>query len=71
MLLFREVDQIISGRQNILAGRYILNLRFLILVKTDCIDRNSRCAEWADRGECQKNPNYMLVWCRKSCRQCS
>jgi len=36
----------------------------------NCPDGNSRCEEWANRGECQKNPRYMLRNCRKSCKQC-
>ncbi|XP_070543322.1 uncharacterized protein [Ptychodera flava] len=33
-----------------------------------CVDENTRCAEWANRGECDINPDYMLVNCKKSCR---
>ncbi|XP_077989428.1 uncharacterized protein LOC144443759 [Glandiceps talaboti] len=33
----------------------------------DCTDENSRCKEWADRGECSKNPAYMLQYCKQSC----
>jgi len=36
-----------------------------------CRDDNTGCAGWAARGECQKNPGYMLKSCRKSCKQCS
>ena len=25
------------------------------------------CAYWAKRGECRKNPNYMLKSCKQSC----
>ncbi|XP_073239582.1 properdin-like isoform X2 [Porites lutea] len=31
---------------------------------------NGNCPAWASRGECQKNPRYMLVYCKKSCRVC-
>jgi hypothetical protein len=38
----------------------------------DCIDDDSvNCPVWASKGECQKNQGYMLVHCRKSCRQCT
>ena len=30
-------------------------------------DDNENCPGWADVGECTKNPNYMLVYCKKSC----
>merc|ERR1712080_408842 len=36
-----------------------------------CVDDNTSCAGWAQIGECQKNPDYMLKSCRKSCNQCS
>nr|XP_006819343.1 PREDICTED: uncharacterized protein LOC102810139 [Saccoglossus kowalevskii] len=36
----------------------------------DCIDLNQRCEHWASIGECQKNPEYMLQHCKKSCDQC-
>ena len=28
------------------------------------------CEKWASWGECEKNPRYMLVECRQSCKQC-
>nr|CAA06314.1 PMP1 protein [Podocoryna carnea] len=37
---------------------------------SNCPNNHSRCQEWADRGECQKNPRYMLRNCKKSCKQC-
>ena len=30
-------------------------------------DNNANCPRWANRGECTKNSNYMLVNCKKSC----
>jgi hypothetical protein len=30
-------------------------------------DQNSNCASWADSGECEKNPGYMLSACAASC----
>jgi len=38
---------------------------------SDCTDNNNSCASWASSGECSKNPDYMLVNCKKSCGQCS
>ena len=35
-----------------------------------CRDLQSDCAGWAQRGECSKNPKYMLSSCRKSCGAC-
>ena len=30
-------------------------------------DQNDSCSGWADSGECEKNPNYMLSACAASC----
>lgn len=41
-----------------------------------CVDENENCPAWAKRGECKKNPTYMvgsegaLGYCRKSCKAC-
>ena len=35
-----------------------------------CEDNDGECAGWAEDGECQVNPGYMLEMCRKSCGAC-
>ena len=35
-----------------------------------CNDDNESCSFWASEGECKKNPDYMLVNCAKSCKEC-
>ncbi|KAK0064274.1 tyrosinase-like protein tyr-3 [Biomphalaria pfeifferi] len=35
-----------------------------------CDDDQGGCATWASNGQCQSNPNYMLKYCRKSCKVC-
>ena len=30
-------------------------------------DMNPNCPDWANSGECDRNPNYMLQYCTKSC----
>ncbi|MGK3736256.1 MAG: hypothetical protein ACI8RD_004981 [Bacillariaceae sp.] len=35
-----------------------------------CVDENENCLNWANNGECQKNQQFMLVDCRKSCKSC-
>jgi len=35
-----------------------------------CDDDDGRCQFWADNGECENNPSYMLNSCRKACRTC-
>lgn len=43
-----------------------------------CEDYHERCQEWADAGECTKNPGYMKGegsdqsgTCRKACQMCT
>jgi len=36
-----------------------------------CADTDASCRSWARRGECKKNPQYMLVSCQKSCGVCN
>ena len=31
-------------------------------------DHDENCHDWANRGECEINPDYMLHFCRKSCQ---
>merc|ERR1719225_1532051 len=35
-----------------------------------CIDDNQNCENWANNGECEANPTWMLENCRKSCGVC-
>jgi len=35
-----------------------------------CKDNDENCSGWADMGECEKNPKYMLSNCQKSCGLC-
>jgi len=35
-----------------------------------CEDNDENCPGWSRRGECEKNPDYMLVNCRQSCKVC-
>jgi hypothetical protein len=35
-----------------------------------CVDKNNFCGDWASKGECNKNPNYMLYNCPVSCNSC-
>lgn len=38
---------------------------------TACLDRHMACRSWRDRGECTKNPSFMLKECRAACGACS
>ena len=43
------------------------NICYNIVGDTGLQDDNEKCPGWANVGECAKNPNYMLVYCKKSC----
>ena len=38
----------------------------------ECIDEDEggMCKRWAKDGECEANPGYMLLKCRRSCKVC-
>eukprot|EP00039_Didymoeca_costata_P004091 m.71279 g.71279 ORF g.71279 m.71279 type:complete len:322 (-) comp12230_c0_seq4:86-1051(-) len=36
-----------------------------------CSNANQHCEGWAATGECDKNPGYMLVYCKKACKVCT
>jgi hypothetical protein len=38
--------------------------------KIKCTNEDERCEEWASRGECTSNPQYMLTKCRHACDSC-
>jgi hypothetical protein len=37
----------------------------------DCNDSNPFCQNWAADGECRRNPEWMNVYCKRSCNQCT
>ncbi|XP_005104709.2 zinc metalloproteinase nas-15 [Aplysia californica] len=36
-----------------------------------CEDAEENCRYWARDGYCDKNPNYNLIYCKKSCNNCN
>ena len=36
-----------------------------------CNDTNPRCADWAQAGECTRNPSFMSSSCRRACGVCT
>ena len=36
-----------------------------------CANHNDGCEDWAESGECEKNPKYMLRYCKMSCGKCT
>ncbi|CAL5224706.1 g7434 [Coccomyxa viridis] len=53
-------DEVVSAREE---------LRNMSL-RTECHDFEERCPQWASKGECGLNPNFMLRSCQKSCGLC-
>mmetsp|Transcript_4439 Transcript_4439/g.5145 ORF Transcript_4439/g.5145 Transcript_4439/m.5145 type:complete len:237 (+) Transcript_4439:142-852(+) len=43
----------------------------IVAVSISLADNNNQCLEWADTGECEKNPGYMLKHCPESCQRLS
>ena len=35
-----------------------------------CLDQHVTCPEWQRGGECEKNPGWMLLNCKNSCKVC-
>lgn len=35
-----------------------------------CFDDAEGCPDWARKGECERNPEFMRASCRKSCYVC-
>lgn len=38
---------------------------------TDCKDKSPVCGEWAAKGQCKMNPEYMSSYCKSSCNECN
>jgi hypothetical protein len=36
----------------------------------DCVDKKPHCSLSAERGECERNPGWMIVNCARSCNAC-
>ena len=49
---------------------WLLCLHVLSFLLIGCRDNDYRCSSWARIGECQRNPRYMRLNCKKSCRLC-
>jgi len=49
---------------------YMASLMQAFMAKNDCVDNHEDCEYWAGIGECDKNPDYMLINCKKSCEVC-
>ncbi|PAV56798.1 hypothetical protein WR25_05054 [Diploscapter pachys] len=56
----------------LIAASFALSDDFLKCLPIDqkCCDRNSNCGPWAALGECEANPDWMLINCKISCKSC-
>ena len=63
-----EIQRIDLTRLSTLAN--IHKLLKMLGVKEQCKDRDPSCADWAKSGQCDANPSFMLLSCRKACRVC-
>ncbi|EGT54069.1 hypothetical protein CAEBREN_32008 [Caenorhabditis brenneri] len=61
----------VAGSQTVTPPPTIQPTKPVVTVETSCFNENECCGPWAAKGECQKNPVYMNVWCKASCRQCT
>ena len=48
----------------------LLRLALASSSSSPCADTAKSCTEWANRGECKSNNNYMLVHCPRTCGLC-
>lgn len=49
-------------------GRAACALALALALHAATADEHPSCSGWANMGECDKNPGYMLVSCKKSCQ---
>ena len=41
-----------------------------LITLDDCIDEHQFCADWARHNHCFRNPEPLLLFCKKSCGNC-
>ena len=65
---------ILSNRTNCSSAIFTYQYTKILLLESsppsNCKNENKHCDYWARTGECQKNPGYMLVKCKKACNVC-
>ncbi|VEU34135.1 unnamed protein product [Pseudo-nitzschia multistriata] len=66
MLFFSKFDCVFAAAVVVLGSTPFANAE-------SCVDKHEKiadCMEWAWHGECDKNPGFMHLQCRKSCGLC-
>ena len=46
-------------------------MRICFISPIGCYDKNIWCHYWQRLGQCEKNPGYMKLYCRKACKICT
>lgn len=67
---FYNGEPINSGTKKNIIEEDIIFINNLPKSNTGCLDNYSKCETWANNGECEINPEYMLYFCPKSCKAC-
>ena len=47
-----------------------LSYVFFLEYTSRCEDRNNHCPSYAQRGDCQRLPDYMMQTCKMACQFC-
>lgn len=47
-----------------------LSLKNQLINVKDCNDINQNCEIWSQKGECQRNKQFMSIECKSSCNLC-
>ena len=74
---FSLISAVVHNHHNMktLSALAAFLLLFCVVVATTeasvAADANPKCQEWAEQGECENNPDYMLVSCATSCQKAS
>eukprot|EP00038_Savillea_parva_P017543 m.20713 g.20713 ORF g.20713 m.20713 type:complete len:394 (+) comp3821_c0_seq1:35-1216(+) len=68
---YTELDGVIETADN--AVKQKVREPFVVdgkLIDTACEDKNANCSWWAEIGECQRNPGFLIYECPSSCNIC-
>lgn len=59
---------LVGAGEGFKGGIYLKKGKF---AEKNCTNTHESCEFWAANFECETNPEYMLVSCRKACMQCA
>lgn len=64
-----NITKIIDEMKIYMKEEIVLNSNLAYLAPR-CKNRHAECASWANHGECEANPTYMLINCAPVCKTC-